>query len=144
MEANFRTEIEKVEEFFLSLPQLENKPVHRFAEGLYCRELTMPKDTVWISKVHKHENFAFIMTGSCTVISENGSELVIAPMMTKTLVGTKRILRIHEDSTWVTVHALPPELGQDIEQIEEYYACGTLAEFEQLLLEQQDKAGVIS
>ncbi len=138
----FKSEIGKAEQFLKMLPQLVVEPVHRFAEGLYSRELTMPKDTIWTSRVHKHENFAFVMTGSCTVVSENGSELITAPRMIKTMAGTKRILRIHEDSTWITVHALPPELGADMETLEDYFTCGTLDEYDQDLLEQQLKLEV--
>jgi len=135
----FKSEIDKAEKFLLTLPQLVVDPVHRFAEGLYSRELTMPKDTIWTSRVHKHENFAFVMTGSCTVVSENGSELITAPRIIKTVAGTKRILRIHEDSTWITVHALPPEMGTDMELLEDYFTCETLEEYEQVLIEEQRK-----
>ena len=133
----FKSEMEKTEQFMKTLPQITVDPVHRFAEGLYCRELTMPKDTIWVSRVHKHENFAFILTGSCSVVSESGMELITAPRLIKTQAGTKRLLKIHEESTWVTVHALPLDLGQNIDEIEDYYACDTLEEYEQLLLRGQ-------
>lgn len=129
----FEGNITMAEQFMSELPQLHVEPIHRFAEGLYCRQLDMPKDTVWISRVHKHENYAFIMTGSCTVVSEHGKELIQAPFMMKTFTGTKRLLLIHEDCTWFTVHAVPPGLGEDVEQVEEYLACNTLQEFQDYL-----------
>jgi len=141
----FRTNIEATEKFMLSLPGLQVEPVHRFAEGLYCRQLTMPANTVWMSRVHKHENYAFIMSGSCTVYSESGKETIHAPAMITTRVGTKRILLIHgEDCTWITVHALPPGMGPDskVEEIEEYLACNTLEDFGKYLTAEQGKGGV--
>jgi hypothetical protein len=143
-ESTFRSEISKAEKLMLDSPdQIHVEPVHRFAEGLYCRELTMPKDTIWVSRVHKHENFAFVMTGSCSVVSEHGIELVTAPCMFKTMAGTKRLLKIHEESTWVTVHALPAEMGQDMDQLEDYFTCVTLEEYDQFLIEEQRKLEVL-
>lgn len=125
----FQMAIHETEEFMLQQEQIHVAPVHRFAEGLYCRELTMPKDTVWVSRVHLHENFAFILTGSCTVVSELGTKTYYAPCALKTEAGTKRLLRMHEDCTWVTVHAIPKEVGQDIDRIEEFLAVDTLEEY---------------
>ncbi len=138
--ANFRANVEATEAFMFSLPQVTAEPVHRFAPGLYCRQLTMPADTIWMSKTHKHEHFAFIMSGSCTVISEAGRETFFAPFMMKTQAGTKRFLLIHEECTWITVHSVPPEINQveHVEQIEDYLACNTLADFENYMLEKRE------
>jgi quercetin dioxygenase-like cupin family protein len=137
---NFRANVEATEKFMFSLPQITVEPVHRFAPGLYCRQLTMPADTIWMSKTHKHEHFAFIMSGSCTVVSENGRETLFAPFMMKTQAGTKRLLLIHEECTWITVHAVPPEMdsAEDVEEIEEHLACNTPADFENYMLEKRE------
>lgn len=138
--ANFRANVEATEQFMFSLPQITAEPVHRFAPGLYCRQLTMPADTIWMSKTHKHDHFAFIMSGSCTVVSENGRETFFAPFMMKTQAGTKRLLLIHEECTWITVHAVPSEMNsaEDVEEIEEHLACNTLADFENYMLEKRE------
>lgn len=132
---NFRANIEATEKFMFSLPQITAEPVHRFAPGLYCRQLTMPADTIWMSKTHKFDHFAFIMSGSCTVVSEEGRETFYAPFMMKTKSGTKRLLLIHEECTWITIHALPSGMTEesDIEDIEDYFTCTTLAEFDTFL-----------
>ena len=128
-------EIEK--EMLESPLRIHVEPVHRFAEGLYCRQFTMPAGSVWMSRVHKHENYAFIMSGSCTVVSEAGRETLYAPFMTKTFRGTKRLLLIHEECTWITVHALPPGMDDatPTEEIEEYFGCNTFEEYDKCLLE---------
>lgn len=138
--ATFRANVETTEKFMFSLPQITAEPVHRFAPGLYCRQLTMPADTIWMSKTHKHEHFAFIMSGSCTVISEAGRETFFAPFMMKTQAGTKRLLLIHEECTWITVHSVPQDMNniETVEQIEEHLACNTLADFENFMLEKRE------
>ena len=91
--------------------------VNHFADGLYARELTMPAGLILTSKIHKTNHFAFILKGKAEVIDENsGAELIEAPCMIKTLAGTKRILRILEECTWVTVHATEET---DVDIIEE-------------------------
>ncbi len=142
IDIDFNDSITAAVEYMSTSPdqiQIHVEPVHRFAEGLYSREFTMPAGSNWVSRVHKHENFAFIIKGSCTVVSENGATYYEAPQLIKTLAGTQRFLKIHEECTWVTVHAIPPEVGHDIDQIEEYCACFTMAEYEQNLIAEQGK-----
>jgi quercetin dioxygenase-like cupin family protein len=128
----FKQGMEQAEAFMLQCEQIHCEPEHRFAEGLYSRTLTMPKDTIIASRVHLHENFAFIMRGSCIVVSDEGSTEYHAPCALITKKGTKRLLRIIEECTWVTVHAIPKELGEDIEKIEAYLAINTLEEYRQV------------
>lgn len=140
----FKEKITATGRFIESMPQVQvtAEPVHAFAEGLYRRELTMPKDTIWVSRVHKHDNFAFIIKGECSVLSENGVMRLKAPCMLTTLAGTQRMLQIHEECTWVTVHPIPPELGREIGAVEQYLACNTFEEYEQCLLEDRKKLEV--
>lgn len=141
---NFRELITATGRFMESLPEhVQVQPEHSFAGGLYRRTLTMPKDTVWVSKVHKRDNFAFIISGECSVLSESGAVRLKAPCQLTTLAGTQRILQIHEDCTWMTVHAIPPELGEDVERVEEFLACNTFDEYDQCLLEQLKKLEVV-
>lgn len=132
----FRSNIDATAEFMAQLPQVHSDPVHRFAEGLYCRELTMPADTVWLSRVHKHENFTFVMTGECSVVTEKGLVRIKAPYFQRTEAGTQRVLHIHEESTWVTVHAMPDGMTEytPIEEIEEYFACDNLDQYDKYLI----------
>lgn len=122
--------------------QVKAEPQHTCIEGLYRREFTMPKDTIWVSRVHKHDNFAFIISGECSVLCEDGAVRLKAPCVLTTLAGTQRMLQIHETCTWVTVHAIPPELAGDVDAIEDYLACNTLEEYEQCLLQQAKKLEV--
>lgn len=137
--ADFRGKISATEKFMKALPQVHAEPVHRFAPGMYSRQLTMPADTIWMSKTHKHDHFAFIMSGCCTVVSPEGRETLYAPFFMKTKAGTKRLLLIHEECTWITVHAVPPEMDSvdDLEKIEEQLVCGTLEDYDNYLSEKK-------
>ena len=77
---------------------------HDFADGQYIRTIVMPKGLTGVSEIHNKNHPYFIMKGDVTVFSEKGAERIKAPYHGITLAGTQRLLYIHEDCTWVTVH----------------------------------------
>ena len=89
---------------------------HTFATGLYIREITMPKGALLTSKIHKITHPYFVLSGEVSVITEKGKVRIKAPYSGITLAGTKRILYIHEETVWVTVHKTDET---DLEKIEE-------------------------
>lgn len=64
----------------------------------------MPKGTLYLSQIHKITHPFFVMKGECTVISDIGVERIKAPYHGITKPGTQRILYIHEECVWITVH----------------------------------------
>lgn len=110
-------------------PPLEH--VNHFAEGLYGRELHMPAGMIITSKIHKQSHFTFVLKGKAQVIDPlNGGQLIEAPCFMKTEPGTKRILKILEDSVWMTVHAAD---SQDEAEIQEEILAKDWAEIDNLL-----------
>lgn len=78
---------------------------HVFGDGLYMREITMPAGYFIISEIHKYEHPFFVLTGECSVATEQGIARIKAPYWGVTPRGTKRVLFIHKETVWVTVHA---------------------------------------
>ena len=89
---------------------------HTFADGMYIREITMPKGKLFISKIHKFTHPFFVLKGECSVLTEDGIVRIKAPYSGITQPGTKRILYIHEDTVWTTVHSTKET---DLKKIEE-------------------------
>jgi hypothetical protein len=87
---------------------------HTFADGLYIREIFMPKGQVITTGIHKKEHPYFIMKGDISVLTENGIERIKAPYTGITKPGTKRLIYTHEDSIWITVHATDKETVEDV------------------------------
>jgi len=98
---------------------------HTFADGSYIREITMPKGMVIASKIHKVEHPFFVMKGDCTVVSDDKIQRIKAPYWGITKPGTKRILYIHEETVWATVHVTD---SQDLEEIEHQIIAKSYAE----------------
>jgi len=93
----------------------EMPPVHHTWGGMFVRELVMPAGTVIVSKIHAVDHLTFALEGVAEVVDEFGGATVItAPAMIKTPAGMKRMLRIVEDSRWMTVHATDKETYEEV------------------------------
>jgi len=77
---------------------------HNFADGQYIRTIVMPKGLTGVSEIHAKNHPYFITKGEVSVFSEKGIQRIKAPYHGITEAGTQRILYIHEECTWITVH----------------------------------------
>jgi len=89
---------------------------HTFGDGLYVREITMPAGMFVVSKIHKKHHPYFILKGDVSVLTEEGVVRLRAPYQGMTPAGTKRVLYIHKETVWTTIHATRET---DLEKIEE-------------------------
>lgn len=89
---------------------------HTFGDNLYIREITMPKGWLIVSKLHKTTHPYFVLKGDVSVLTERGMVRIKAPYSGITKAGTKRVLYMHEDTVWTTVHSTKET---NLEKIEE-------------------------
>lgn len=127
---DFRNKIEEFSKIIASHPEAVNrtsykendiidtyngsKLEHKFADGTYIRTITMPKNMIIMSAIHLIEHPFFVMKGSATVISDEGVQLIEAPYQGITKPGTQRVLYIHEECVWITVHATDKNKIEDV------------------------------
>jgi hypothetical protein len=107
---------------------------HTFADGIYVRELSVPKGMLVVTKIHKITHPYFLLKGDVSVLTESGVVRIKAPFSGITPAGTKRICYIHEDCVWTTVHATKET---DLDKIEEEIIAKT---YEDLLSDGENKA----
>jgi hypothetical protein len=103
---------------------------HTFATGMYIREITMPKGAILTSKIHKVTHPYFVLKGDVSVITERGVQRIKAPYSGITLAGTKRILYVHEETIWTTIHKTDET---DLEKIEEEIIARDFDEFDNVI-----------
>lgn len=96
-------------------PTVEIEPVHRFAPGLYVRELTVPAGCVIVGKVHKHESVNILVKGSALLACDGRVEKVSAPLTFVSGPGRQKAAYVLEDMTWINVH---PTQETDLVKIE--------------------------
>jgi hypothetical protein len=130
----FRENVLKLENEFLNM--IENGVVdstledciltHHFSPvdekygcGTYAREMFIPKDTLIIGKIHRHQHLNFIMKGKVSVATEFGKKYFEAPCIFVSEVGLKRAVYAEEDTIWVTVHLTEHSGEENLSKIEE-------------------------
>ena len=101
----FEDELNKTEEALGENMMNVIMPVeHRFTEKQYIREFRAPAGHTVVSKIHNTNHPIFLLEGEVTIIEESGKKRVKAPYYSITEVGTKRVVIVHEDCFFVTVH----------------------------------------
>lgn len=112
-------EIDAFEAQAATLPQIELPVRHVFTPGLYTRQIFMPAGTLLTSRIHLFEHPFIIAAGVVSVWGdETGWQTYRAPYLGVTLPATRRVLYIHEDTTWFTSHVTtetdPDKIGLQI------------------------------
>ena len=124
-----RDQIVKLEEALSQFPQLHIPVRHYFAEGLYCREILIPKGTILTGRIHLYSHVNIVSLGEISVTTDKEALRIKAPYTFIAGPGTKRAGYAHEDTIWTTVHACREMEAQRAEQtltvgsFEEYQAC---------------------
>lgn len=112
-----REQVILLQEELAQYPQIENNPVHHFAEGMYGRELPIKAHSMVVGKIHRHEHFVLLLKGTVTINTDRGMETITGPHIWVSPPGAKRALYTHDDCVFFTVH-LNPDNSRDLDVIE--------------------------
>ena len=99
--------------------------VHTFTKdkngksNLYTRSILMKAGRIEISRLHLSEHPYVVLKGRVQVIDQNGvGEEIVAPYFGVTKPGTQRVIKVLEDTIWITFHATDKtdidEIGREI------------------------------
>lgn len=105
----------------------------------YAREMTIPKGTLIIGKIHRHQHLNFISKGKVTVFTEFGQKHLEAPCTFISEIGLKRAVYAKEDTLWTTVHLTEFEGEENLSKIESeviapsYNEMGLTASFDKVI-----------
>ena len=94
----------------------------------YAREMLIPKGTLIIGKIHRHQHLNFISKGEVVVATEFGNKHFKAPCTFVSEVGLKRAVYALEDTLWTTVHLTEHGMEEDLPKIEEEVIAPTYAD----------------
>lgn len=108
----FREKILDLQTELSEEPQVKLPLLHDFSKGVYCRRILMKKNTLVIGKTHRTEHLNIVMSGSASVLIDGEVKFIKAPYVFNSGKGIKKILYIHEEMIWATIH-LTDEMNQD-------------------------------
>ena len=101
---------------------------HRFAPGLYCREIFIPKGALIVGKIHATSHFNTIIQGECKVITTTEKKVIEAPYTWVTEAGEQKAVYALEDVIWQTYHVTD---STDLEEIEAQVIVESFDQLEQ-------------
>jgi len=90
----------------------------KFGSFTYAREMTIPKDTIIIGKIHRHKHLNIISKGRVSVITEHGLKHYTAPCTFISEMGTKRAVYAEEGTLWTTIHTVSYGSEEYLDKIE--------------------------
>lgn len=99
------------------MPQLDAPVKHHFSEGVYAREIFMPEGMLIVGKIHKTRHLNIVSQGKCTVVTSARKLEIEAPFTFESLAGEQKVVFMHTDVVWTTIH-LTEET--DLAKIEEH------------------------
>jgi hypothetical protein len=99
-----REKIERLQKALLQLPPAAVETNHYFADGLYARELFIPKGMCIVGKVHKKDHFFMISKGRLSVTMDDRVVELVAPVLVVSQPGVKRAGYALEDTICITFH----------------------------------------
>jgi hypothetical protein len=106
---------EQLQQIVSTFPQVEIETKHYFANGVYCREIYIPRDFLIVGKVHKAEHFAMISKGRLRVTTHDGVREFEGPHLMVSPGGTKRVLLALTDVIFMNIHRTD---SRDLDAIE--------------------------
>lgn len=79
---------------------------HRFSDGVYVREITMPTGAIILGAEHTTTHFNIVSKGACILVDLDTGELIdiVAPCTFESKAGVRKVLYIVEECVWSTVH----------------------------------------
>jgi hypothetical protein len=109
--------IEKMESELLTLDQIHMPVEHRFINGMYVREITIPKGTILTGAVHKFDYVDIMLSGDIAVATPDGMKRLTGINIMAGPAGRKRAGYAYEDTRWLTVHKTDATTSEGIEDV---------------------------
>lgn len=104
-----RKSVERVESFLLQFPQIDVKTEHRFAPGIYIRQITIPAGVIATGAACKFDHFSVMVRGHMHVLADEAVRDLSGYHEWTAKGGVKRVGIALEETVWFTVHPNPDD-----------------------------------
>jgi len=105
----------------------ETPLTHYHTKELYGRRIIVPAGCLFTTRVHKTDHISVAFRGRITMLNADGeSQEVTAPDMFVTPAGTHRVVYVHEEVEFATIHHCEE---QDDDNTVEVLSFNTMAEY---------------
>jgi hypothetical protein len=131
--------VDEITNEMLKYEQVNIPVTNYFCDGIYARQINIPKDTFITGKIHKHENLAQLVSGTMRLISGNDViGEITAPTMFVSPPGTARVALTLTDCIFITYHSTNGKKTEDdVPELLNDLSC-SLSEY-QLMISAENK-----
>ena len=112
---NLAERVAQLEAEMLEFPQANCPVVHRFADGLYIREVSIPAGVFAIGHAQKQRHLCIMVKGSVLMVGPDGERKRFDAPLTYVCEPGRKVGYVIEDMTWLNVYATDV---RDIETLE--------------------------
>lgn len=113
-----KNEVIELEALLSKCKQVEFKVTHIFSDGIYIRELHIPKDSLIVGKRHRESTINMLIQGSMLIIDGDKESTISAPYTFIADKFSKKAGYALEDSIWVNIHKT---ISEDLDEIEKQF-----------------------
>jgi hypothetical protein len=102
--------LESAQEFeneLLKYEQIDLNVKHFYINGMYAREITIPKGAMITSRVHAYGYVDIMISGDITIITDAGKSSYSGYNLFEGFAGKKRVGLAHTEVKWITIHNVP-------------------------------------
>lgn len=103
---------------------------HRFADGMYTREMHVPKGAIIVGAIHKNPYHINVLKGKIWVVNEFEAKEIEAPFSFTANAGVKNIGYVLEDLVWIDTSRTDKET---VEEAEKDLFCDTYEELDEYM-----------
>ena len=109
------------------LGSAETPLTHYHTKELYGRRIIVPAGCLFTTRVHKTDHISVAFRGRITMLNAEGeAQEVTAPDMFITPAGTHRVVYVHEEVEFATIHHCEE---QDDDNVVELLSFNTMTEY---------------
>lgn len=97
--------MEELNNYLSTLPQVDLGIEHYFSDGLYAKQMNLPKGHIAVSHKHHYSHFSVLAKGKAIVKTDDTESVFVAPACIEIKSNIQHSIEAIEDVVWFCIHA---------------------------------------
>lgn len=93
------------------------RTVHHFSDGLYAKQMTIPKGFMAGMHSHEYSHLSILARGVVIVKTDDGEKSYSAPACIEIKSGLHHSVEALEDSVWFCIHATDEKDASKVDEV---------------------------